>query len=36
MPGRVNAAGRILTDFEVNPTHVADAIRRIRYLPMAR
>ncbi|UWE13340.1 WXG100-like domain-containing protein [Actinacidiphila bryophytorum] len=27
VPGRVNAAGKTLTDFEVNPTHIADAIR---------
>ncbi|WP_262059469.1 hypothetical protein [Streptomyces sp. STR69] len=27
VPGRVNAAGKTLTDFEVHPNHIADAIR---------
>lgn len=27
LPGRVNAAGRTLTDFEVHPNHIVDAIR---------
>ncbi|MFI6467285.1 hypothetical protein [Streptomyces sp. NPDC050538] len=27
LPGRVNAAGKALTDFEAHPNHIADAIR---------
>ncbi|KIE23739.1 membrane protein [Streptomyces sp. MUSC 125] len=27
LPGRINAAGKTLTNYEVHPNHVADAIR---------